>query len=173
MAKQDVILVDIIGSVVSAMEVTNVPYINYEPGRSAQVLDSLQIYDNAVVYEDKGLKYPLIAMLMPIPERKGGSFPSSVVIPRIVIAVMSTTDGGVKERYGVDQVFKTQLYPMYNEFLKRLALSVYTNQGDPEMFVHTKIDNPDKRPIGDGMTDFVDTIEILNLELILNQIKTC
>lgn len=176
--KRDVILVDVIESVISEMVVANPDggnfSINYQYGRSIDVLKELNNLDNSV--SSKGNKYPLIAMIVPIRENRGSGFYATAKIDRIVIATITKTFDGnqsISERYNSTGTFKTVLYPLYYEFLKRLAFSPYIIGSDPDNFVHTKIDNPGKQPIGEGLTDFIDSIEILNLEIILNQIKTC
>lgn len=170
------ILVDIMTEVTSAMVLpVGVGPINFVPGRGFQIIKSLQYKDNSITL--KGLKYPLIAMLMPVKEKRGTGFYANVNIPRIIIAHLTKSgDGneGVLEKYNSDGVFKTILYPCYYEFLKQLAYHPLVNSGDPDSFIHEKMDNPgQKQESEDGTNDFIDSIEILNLEFILNQFKKC
>lgn len=180
----DVILVDIMQAIVALMKVqvplaaTGTFYtINYEPGRNEQILHSISEIDNSTSM--KGLKYPLFAMLMPIKESRGnsGGFYGTVIIPRIVFATLCKKADGVEpvlDKYSSTGNFKSVLYPMYNEFLKRLGTSGYfIGSSDVNMIPHTKMDNPGQQPVGENMDDFIDSIEILNLELTLNQFKTC
>lgn len=174
----DPILVDVIQSVVSAMVVANPAggnfTINYEPGRSFDIIKSLGADDNSITY--KGAKYPLFAMLMPIRERRGeNGFYGKVTIPRIVIAILTKSgngEEGIVEKYDSAGNFKTILYPLYKEFLRRLSQSPNINIGDPEAFVHDKMDNPGQQ-VEQTTTDYIDSIEILNLEFILLQLKSC
>lgn len=173
---QDQILVDIMQTVVDAMRVPNITgggymTMNYEPGRSIQIIKSLNENDNSITY--KGLKYPLIAMILPVREKMGTGLGSVVRIDRLVIATLTTGTDAIKRRYESDGTFKTVLYPCYREFLKQLAYSKYTLMGDPEAIPHTKMDNPGTQPVGQGSNDFIDSIELLNLEFTLNKIKTC
>lgn len=171
---EDVIIVNIIGDVISSMSVTGVTSINYQPGRIINVVESLVVMDNSI--GDKGKKYPLFAMLLPIYERRGSSigYYARVKIPRIVIAVMSVNPNDtVISRYSNTGVYTNILYPCYYEFLNKLTQSKWIINKDPESFEHTKFDNPGKQPISKGSNDFVDTIEIQNLEIIINQLKTC
>lgn len=181
MSKENVILVDIMQGIVSAMKVINpldapnLLTINYNPGRSSQIIDAIDNLDNSITM--KGLAYPLFAMLMPVMEKRGSAFYADVKIDRIVLAVLSKTGEGsefVMDKYSSAGTFKTILYPMYYEFFKQLARSKYTTIGDPDAFEHTKVDNPSAQPVsGERPNDFIDSIEILNLEFSLNQIKTC
>jgi hypothetical protein len=143
----------------------------YEPGTEIQILKSLNDMDNSITY--KGKKYPLIAMLMPIKETHNTDYFLEAVIPRIVIAVLSSDTGDVFSRFKPGGTFKEILYPCYNAFLLSLSQSPNTTFGDPAAFRHIKQDNPGPRALGTGISDYVDSIEILDLEIILSQIKTC
>lgn len=148
--------------------------INYEPGKNSQIIASLAALDKS---EDmKGLKYPLIAVNFPVDEVHEDGFLIRVKIQKLIFAYITKTNTGtedVKEKYNSAGIFKTVLYPCYYEFFKWLARSKYTSIGDPFMFKHTKRDNPSDMKLSDEVTDHVDILEILNLEIILNQIKTC
>lgn len=173
--KQDVVLVKIIQGVIGFMTSPVVNPIHYEPGRSIQILNSLQDNDNSISY--KGFKYPLIAMVLPITEvRALAGYYATARIERIVFATHVDSFDGVEyvlDKYGVNGTFTKILYPLYYEFLRCLAKHPGIIGMDPDSFPHTKMDNPCQQPIGEGLSDYVDTLEILGLELILNQIKTC
>jgi hypothetical protein len=176
---EDVMIVNIMKAVVESMTVPNPDaspaanfVINYEPGRSIQILESLSKDDNSITF--KGAKYPLFAMLLPVAEKRGLGYYANVTIKRIVFATMVNYDNeSVVDRFATGGTYQKILYPLYYEFLKRLAQSPNVIGGDPDDFVHDKIDNPCQQPIGEGLSDYVDTLEILNLELILSQIKNC
>lgn len=178
MPSQPVYLVDVIKSITDAMTVPITGSdpaanytINFEPGRSYQIIKSLNDLDYSITM--KGEKYPLVAMIMPVTERRGTGFYATAVISRIVIATITNSTDDIFTRYQSGGTFKEILYPCYYEFLRRLAWSPYIIGSDPDMFVHTKIDNPGEQPVGNPSTDFIDSIELFNLELIFNQIKTC
>lgn len=171
----DVVLVDIIQAVVTSVATDTGLALNYEPGRWYQILQELQDLDNSITM--KGLKFPLFAMQMPIKEKRGGERPgfSTVVIPRIVIAVLTKNCDGterVLDKYDIGGTFKTTLYPIYKSFFKWLARSVNVINNDPDNFIHTKMDNPGQQAT-ESTNDFIDSIEILDLEINLRQIKTC
>lgn len=173
--EKPVILVDIMKEVSESMLLPNGLTINYQPGRSSQILKGLADLDNSITL--KGEKYPLLAMILPVPEKRGISaiYYAKVVIPRIVFAQIVSWDGteGVFDRYASTAPLKTILYPCYYEFLRRVAWHNNISGSDPNMFEHTKIDNPGTQPVGQGTNDYIDSIEILNLELTLLQSKTC
>lgn len=178
---EEVFIVDVLQSVIAAMQVPIYPVtipetyftLNYEPGRSQQIIDSLRTMDKNSV---GNLKYPLIAVLMPISERIGSGYPE-VTFPRIMFAYLTKTNTGneyVIDKYSSSGVFKTILRPCLREFMNRLAWSTYTNMGDPDAYEYTVRELPCKQPIGEGLTDFVDILEITNLKAtIFSQIKTC
>ena len=163
--------------IVDAMSVnnplTNTDFeLNFEPGRSIQIMKSINDFDNSITYKD--VKYPLIAMLMPVPEfRAATGYYATVKIPRIIIATLTVSTDPVLTRYADNGTFKDILYPCYYEFLRRCAWSTSIAMGDPDALPHTKLDNPGQQPIGQGTTDYIDSIEIHNLELTLIQTKKC
>lgn len=173
--KLPVILFDILQSVVSSMVVPGVDSIYFQAGRRIQILQSLQEADNSVNY--KSIKYPLIAVVLPVPEKRGTSvaYYAKLTIPRIVLAQIVSWDGTapIVERYAADGALKTILYPMYYEFLNRLSQSFNVISGGSDSFEHIKVDNPGTQPVGEGLNDFIDSIEIQNLQLTLSQIKIC
>lgn len=174
--REDVVLVDIFQDIVSAMELpSGINQLNYEPGMWYQILNELTDLDNSITL--KGIKFPLFAMQMPIKERRGEQIPgyAKVTIPRIVIANLTKTGTGterVLDKYDSDGNFKTVLYPLYYEFLKRLSRSTSVINNDPENFIHTKMDVAGIKTT-ENTNDFIDSIEILDLEINLRQIKTC
>ena len=116
-------------------------------------------------------------MVLPITERRGRSVGgyAKIVIPKIVIATISNhpTDD-VLLRYDLTTgVFPNVLYPLYNDFLYRCGVSPMVKGQDPDAFEHIKMDCPNVRRIASGTNDWVDYIKISNLELFINQLKTC
>lgn len=171
MTAKPVILIDILREITSSM---NIP-VNFQPGRSSQILKSLTDLDNSVNF--KGEKYPLVAMVLPVPIHRGitAIYYGAVNIRRIIFAQIVSWDGteSVLERYQDTGVIKSILYPAYYEFMNRVAWHPNIIGSDPYMFEHDLIENPGTQPIGEGLNDYVDTLEIVNLKLTLSQIKTC
>lgn len=180
-SEEEVFIVDVLTSVITDMKVPVLPLaepvsyltINFEPGRNNDIIDALMALDKNQTSE---LKYPLIAAVMPIPERNSSGF-LEITFPRIVIANLTKTNTGtekIPDKYSSDGVFKTILRPCLREFIKQLAFSIYTGMGDPEMYEYTMRELPSKQTVAEQLpNDFVDIIEILNLKVILNHLKNC
>jgi hypothetical protein len=176
----EVFIVDVLKDVVAAMQVpvpasAPVSYftVNYNPGRDYQIMEALKQMDGTTL---GGLKYPLVAVVMPIPENYGSGY-LEVTFPRVVIAYLTKTGTRtepVLDKYNSTGVFKTILRPCLREFITKLAWSTFTNMGDPDAYEYTSKEQPCQQPIGEGLTDYVDIIEILNLKaIIFPQIKSC
>lgn len=174
---QNVILVNVMQSIVSAMYVPGVTPMNYEPGRSIQIIASIGENDNSITL--KGEKYPLFAMLLPIRIKRGVDYAAYgvVKIPRIVIATPSKSWDGTQHVLDAFDTtagsFNNILYPCYYEFLRCCSISPYILEGDPDAINHDVMENPGIQETSSTSSDFIDSLEIYNLELTLNQIKTC
>lgn len=170
------ILVDIFNEVVQAMDVTLFPtlgkHLDYQPGRSTQIQTELQKIVQATVASTKGGKYPLVALFQDIPEQRGTTgYYATVTIPKISIAVLTVQADPVPVRY--DKNFRPTLYPIYYEFLRQLCRHKNIVANDPNAIAHTKIDRPGSQPAGQNMNDYLDAIEISNLQLTLKETKSC
>lgn len=161
--------------IVASMVLPGLPAINFQAGSSDQIVKGLISYDNSI--DNKGDKYPLIAMVLPVTETRGKQavYYADVFIQRIIFAQIVSFDGTefVDERYSLTGSFKRVLYPCYYEFLTRLAYDLQIVGSDPEMFEHEKIDYPGVKAISENSTDYIDSMEIRNLKFKLSQIKTC
>jgi hypothetical protein len=174
-------IVDIIGEVVQATDAVLFPtlhkHILYTYGRSIQILNKLQILNQGVKAETKNGKYPLFALFQDFPEDNSGSngYYCTVRFPKISIATLTKSTDQPIVRY--DQTFKPILYPIYREFLRQLMRHKNIVGNDPDAIPHIKWDRPGTQPEGDKMAsnfnDYVDAIEIQNLQLTFRQIKTC
>ena len=164
-------IVDIIGEVVAATATKLGRPILYQYGRSIQILTELQKLNDSTT--GKGTKYPLFALFQDFPEDNSGSsgYYCTVRFPRVSIATWTqSTDTPVK-RYA--QTFKPILYPIYEEFLRQLMKHKNIVGNDPGAIPHVKWDRPGTQPEGGNLNDYVDAIEIQNLQLNFKQIKTC
>lgn len=162
-----VIIVDILKEVVDSMSIK----AYFDAGRQSQIIKKLNYLDNSISMKDN--KYPLIAVIMPFDEMFEGVHYCRAIIDRIIIATVTNSGKSVLERYDSADTFKTVLYPVYTEFLSKLARHRNVIGSDPSMFIHTKMDVPGVHPIGEGLSDYIDSIDILNLEVIFSQTKTC
>lgn len=173
---EDILLVDLITEITDAMRVpdpNNVGQfltLNYEPGRDSQIIKSLIELDESMTL--RANKYPLIALMFPIRQKKGGGY-TSIFVKRLLIATITIGTDGVKKRYQEGGTFKGILYPCYYEFMRKLAFNRNTVIQDPHSVIHTLLENPGEQPIAQGLNDFVDTLEINDLEIKINKLKNC
>src|ERR1035437_1409565 len=88
---EPVILVDIMKAVTDSMSMP----INFQPGSSIQIIKSLNDLDNSITFKDS--KYTLIAMVMPLTEKRDSSalYYAKVRIDRIVIATLTNSTDDV------------------------------------------------------------------------------
>lgn len=175
-------IVDIIGEVVAAADAVLFPtlhkHILYTYGRSIQILQQLQSMNDGITSATKNGKYPLFALFQDFPETTGNGtgYYCTVTFPKISIATLTNSTDDPPTRYS--QTFKPILYPIYQEFLRRLARHENTVVNDPAAIPHVKWDRPGTQPEGDktkgaNLNDYVDAIEIQNLQLTFKQIKKC
>lgn len=173
-------IVDIIGEIVNAADAVLYPtlqrHILYQYGRSIQIQKKLQELNNGIIPEIKNSKYPLFALFQDFPESFSTGYYCTVTFPKIVIAVLTTSTDDPPKRYS--QTFKPVLYPIWDEFLRQAVRHKNVVGNDPGIISHTKWDRPGTQPAADpskgsNFNDFVDAIEIQNLQLTFKQIKTC
>lgn len=167
-------IVDIIGQVVAATDAKVFPiigkHIDYLYGRPSQILTQLTRMNGAPA--TKGLKYPLIALFMDFPEQSGGSaYYADVKFPKISIATLTTFTDIPAQRY--QKTFKTTLYPVYLEFMRQLARHPNIVGNDPGAFPKIKWDRPGTQPEGENLNDYLDAIELQNLQLAFKQVNIC
>lgn len=160
-------VVNILKDVVDSMTIT----ANYQPGRVQQILDALIALGYSPI--SKTDKYPLIAVSTPIFESRGDGFYSEVHIPRIAIATITREEYSVIKRFEPGGTYDAILYPLYFEFLKRLARNKFVVGKDPDMLSHKKADNPGNQPLAKDLNDYVDIIEIIDLKFLIVQQKIC
>jgi hypothetical protein len=172
-------IVEVIEDVVKATDVALYSTLNkhifYQYGRSIQILTQLQYLNGSI--QSKGNKYPLFALFQDFPETNGGNgYYATVRFPKIIIATLTQSTDSVPKRYA--ETFKPILYPIYTEFLRQLVKHKNVVANDPGAIPHIKWDRPGSMPAADkkeagNFTDYVDAIELQNLELTFKQIKSC
>jgi len=164
-----IIVVDIIKDCVEAVENKLHMTINYIYGRQSQILRKLQDMNDSINYRDG--KYPLLALYMDFPEKRGLGYYSNLVIPKIIIATLTTQTDFPEVRY--EQTFKPVLYPIYLEFMHQLSVHPNVIEHDENAIPHTKWDRVGTLPIGQDITDYIDAIEVNNLSITVSQSKLC
>ena len=168
-------ITDLIGEVVTATATelnTNISYLFGDVNEVVQKLSIMSKNSSAVA-----VKYPLIAMITDVPERRGTAVnvQSVVRIDRIVIVTFTDRNYHAEER--MKYSFKPILTPIYLEFVKQIRLNSNFILYSELLIPHTKINRLSwgqsalftEREAG---SDFIDAIDIQNLELIIKN-KIC
>lgn len=180
MNKAPLFIVDIIGEVVAAADAVLFPTLNkhilYTYGRSIQILTKLQQLNQGTTSATKGSRFPMVALFQDFPENMGVQYPESVTFPKISIAMLTAFTDDPPTRYG--KTFKPILYPILQEFMRQLSRHPNIVGNDPNAFQYIKWDRPGTQPAGDGtkganFNEYVDAIEIQNLQLTFQRIQKC
>lgn len=144
----------------------NIQGVFYEYGPGKEILETLKQKDEAAEFRDK--KYPLVALLMPFEEdRTPGIGVYAQTGLKLVICYHTLPEYKTSDRY--EKSFKPVLYPIYMEFMAQLKAAgiVFSVNGEIQ---HKKTDFPyygrEDKNVGN---DFLDAIEINDLELRLYQ----
>jgi hypothetical protein len=144
--------------------------LDYQPGRSSQIKAELQKISEAISQSVRAGRYPLIALFQDIPEQMGTGYDVVVTIPKISIAMLTVDTNPVLKRY--EDTFP-KLYIIYREFLRQLTRHKNIVAGDPNAIVHTKLDRPGDKPEVTGFNDYLDAIELSNLQLTFRSLNKC
>lgn len=164
-------VVNLIKDVIAAMSVTGITNLNYEPGASVQIIESLVRKDQSKTLKDT--KFPLIAMLTPVSVSRGeDGFYGKVRIPVITIATYSTLTMPVLDRFADGGTFQSILYPVYYEFLRQLSYNELVVTEDDGEFRHKVEEDPGVEKIT-NTSDFVDCLNIRDLEFYIIQKVNC
>lgn len=112
-------------------------------------------------------KYPLIFMYMDFDEEHDGTIDQGVKVSlRFALATWTDPKWKAAERY--TNTFKPILYPLYDEFLYRIASSGYFLVTSENTIPHTKTDRPywgSSNGQGNVANDHCDVIELTNMKL--------
>lgn len=167
-------IVDIIGDVVKAVDTVLFPTLNkhifYTYGRSIQILNKLQALNQGITTQNT--KYPLFALFQDFPQQRGGNaYDCTVRFPKISIAMLTTSTDEPPERYC--KTFKPVLYPIYLEFLNQLVRHPNVVGDDPGAIPHTQWDRPGTQPEGSKLNEYLDAIEIQDLQLTFKTVSKC
>lgn len=174
-SRTPILIVDLFKDVVTDMNLVLQPSLNvsvrYHYGSSIQILKKLVQLNEGITTKQR---FPLIALFQPFQEVIGGDgYYAHVKIKKIVIAMLSNLTDDVPDRY--NKTFVPVLYPIYYEFLNQIAQNGYFVINDAGMIPHTKIDIPGSPPPKNeaDFNEFVDAIEINDLELTINEQINC
>lgn len=180
-------IVDIIGEVVqgftpdvlpiikanelAVLGTTLIDTIDYQYGHVIELIQTLSQYDKTDNY--RRIKYPLVFLAMDFPEKRGKPDWYATAVLNIIIAHQTDSMDKIGDR--MRKVFKPVLYPIYYALLDGLAAHDLINENTADILSHTKFDRgymgtiKDSGNIANRLNDYVDAIEIVNLNLtILN-----
>jgi len=168
---ESIYIVDLFRSISEATATKTGMTINYMHGHPLEITETLtQLTLDPTAAAGK---YPLIALFQDFEEVKNGlNFEVSL---NLIIATLTDNNYLADERYTLN--FKPTLYPIYNEFLLRIAKSTFFFESSVGNIKHTKIDrlywgrNGLFGNEGNIFNDYIDCIEIQNLKLKVKQNK--
>lgn len=171
-----ILVIDVIGEVVAAVDAalfqTLGKHIDFQPGRSSQIQTELQKISGGTKPDTVNARYPLVALFYDFPQDKGNSgYYLQVTIPKISIACLTVNTDPVLKRY--DKTFRPILYPIYLEFMRQLCRHKNIVGNDPNAILHKVWERPGNQPEGQNMNDYLDAIEISNLQLTFKKVNNC
>lgn len=148
--------------------------VNYLHGHPIEIIETLGQKDKSATLRFQ--KYPLVALFQDFSEDHGTIGLDSTVSLNIIIARATKPAYKADERY--TENFKPVLYPIYQELLQQIVYSKAFLKYGATTLPHTKIDRLYwgreglYKNDGNVFNDFLDCIEIKNLQLKLN-LKNC
>ncbi len=146
----------------------NAPYYDY--GHGLDIVNKLKQKDDSTT--EKFNKYPFIALIMPFKEIMGEDMTVRSRTNDLSIVIVTNTKPNIYPNERYDLNFRTILYPLYDLLVKHITKSKYFTAG-PGLVSHDKYDRPywGRRGIygseANILNDYVDAIELQNLELSL------
>lgn len=154
---------------------TLITTIDYQYGHVQELIETLGQMTKS--QEETYKKYPLVWLVQDFQERRifGSGYYAEVDL-NIIIAHQTVNTYKISNR--MSNVFKPVLYPIYYALLEAFAKNKWIVQGPAYGFDHTKTDrsywgsNPLDGNKGNVLTDYVDAIELQNLNLKIN-FKNC
>jgi hypothetical protein len=176
-------IVDDIEAVVELMKIDSIlkrPDVYYMYGHKVEIAARLTEKDQDKVYKHQ--KYPLVALRMDFPE----TWNDGLFEVNLNIAIVQFTEKADYADKRYDKVFRTELYPLYESFMRQLNnVGLFTWESNLEKPPHTKIDRPfwgtpDDQTVTERnakgneayiFNDPLDAIEIVNLRM--KRMKTC
>lgn len=178
-AVSDEVLTEIIENETAALGTSMITGINYQYGHRLELIETL-------IQLDKGgspsnvMKYPLVYLVMDFSEARGSQDGVYAEVKlNIVIAHQTDNTDKITDRYR--KVFKPVLYPIYYSLIEQIAAHHLVLQGNEDKIQHVKIDRgywgrtalQGAGTTGNKLTDYVDAIELQNVDLKLYYLQTC
>ncbi len=122
-------------------------------------------------------RFPLIALIQDFDEENNQDASPSKAELRIIIAQVTDPNFDITQRY--DSTFRTVLGPLYDLLIKHIVESGWFKNCSASLCPHTKTDRPYWGREIDGNSqeniwnEFIDAIEIRNLQLDLRLKRNC
>ena len=170
---QTEILATIQANEIAANGTTSINALNYQYGHIYELLQTLAQMDQDPSGAAGRIKYPCVYLLMDIREQRGRQ-PGIYSEVNLDIVIMHQTDPTYKAADRYEHVFEPVLEPIYYSLIKQLCTIPQTEQGNQDMLTHDKWDrlfwgtSSIGGNTGLAVNDYVDAIELQNLDLKLN-----
>lgn len=144
--------------------------VNYMAGPVKEIIKQLQEWNGTSLAQ---AKYPLVALIQPFDEVKGGR-PDLDSIDRVRIIIARQSDPKWLTDYRYEVNFYPVLYRIYDELIKQLAYSPLT-ASQVGKIPHTKKDWPywDEGIDANPLNDWVDIIDIKDMKLNVRNTRIC
>jgi len=145
---------------------------NFLYGPVHEIVSTLK--DMSLNAEQCAGKYPLIALLTDIEERRDNPGFYAEINANLIIATITEQSYVASQRYS--QILIPLLMPIYSELLSQIIISRYFMAEDTSLVPHTKVDRLNwghSQLFSDdqGGVDFIDAIEIKNLNLKIKNLN--
>lgn len=163
------LLTDILKGLVESQKMYNTlgKAINFEAGNEVQVTRQQTLKEQGTA--SKYLKYPLVWLVTPFTVDHNGAGQQEAQDIKIIIAERTETELTTLQRE--TQIFKPVLIPIYEKLLQLISTSGKFGVLGPASIKHkhTFFHYWGKNNEANIFSDFVDVIEIKNLNLIINE----
>ncbi len=160
----------------AAIESTLISTINFQYGHKKELIETLIQMDQNP--DNQANKYPLVYLVQDFSEERGKAVGQYAEVSlNVIIAHSTRNDHKITDR--MTKVFKPVLYPIYYQFMKFLAAHPMVNVINSDMIPHKKTDRSywGRNAVGGTdalkLNDYVDAIEIENLQLKINYKSGC
>ena len=147
--------------------------LHYEYGHLWEIIATLQTMTETT--EDKFKRFPLVWLVEDIQQTTGTQ--GQYDIARCTVIIAMSTDYSYKSSQREHYTFEPILRPVYKALMQAMADSPFFDVSDAEYIPHTYIERKfwGRENLTDGsnntantLNDFVDAIELRNVELIIN-----
>lgn len=142
--------------------------LHYEHGHILEIVQTIETMAADPV--SQATRFPLIALYQDFDEMRGKKLASYEASFHLIIAINTLNTYKAAER--MTNNFIQTLYPIYDQLLISIAKSGYFRETNWRKIEHTKTDRMYWGKNGVA-NDFIDAIEIANLNLNINTFTSC